>query len=399
MIVARHVLGGQGQIAPSDRMRVGVIGVGNRSGLLIDQLPDGADVVSVADCFVDRAEAAAAKRKAKWRIHQDYRRLLEEKDVDGIIVGTTDHARVLICIHCCQAGRDVYAEKPLTLYIAEGRALVNAVRKYNRILQVGSQQRSMAMNQVSCAFVREGKLGKIHFVQGTNYGSPARIPELPEEATPATLNWDMWLNQAQYRPYAKQIHQGWMRWWDFSGWGMTNWGAHGLDQIQMALGTDQTGPVELWPLADSAPGAIAFRYANGVLVRLEIPEKGRIQGGAVFHGDNGRIEIYRNGFVSDPDNLITQLPPEEEVKKWDRAQWQAKYHMQEWMESIKTRKRPSADVEVGHRSISLAHLANITRSLNRKLRWDPAAEQFAGDSEANSLVDRPRRKGYELPRV
>jgi hypothetical protein len=207
----------------------------------------------------------------------------------------------------------------------------------------------------------------------------------------------MWLNQAEYRPYNQQIHRGWMRWWDFSGWGMTNWGAHGLDQIQMALGTDTTGPVELWPLTDSAPEAIGFRYTNGPLVRLDLPEKGRIQGGAVFHGDNGRIEIYRNGFIADPDNLITELPPEEEVKKWDRAQWQAKYHMQEWMQCIKTRKRPSADVEIGHRSISLSHLANITRALNRKLRWDPEAERFVGDAEANTHVDRPRRKGYELP--
>lgn len=383
----------------NDRVRVGVIGVGNRSGLLIDQLPEEAEVVSVADCFAERCRQAMAKRGAKWRIHADYRRLLDEKDVDGVIVGTTDHARVLCSIHACQAGKDVYAEKPLTLYIAEGRALVNAVRRYGRVLQVGSQQRSMAMNQIACEFVRKGGLGKIHFVQGVNYPSPLPVPALPEEPVPESLDWDMWLNQAPMRPYNKQIHFGWMRWRDYSGMEMTNWGAHGLDQIQSALGMDETGPVEFRPLGGAPAGALAFRYANGIEARLEMPQPGRLVGGAVFVGEKGRIEIFRNGFACDPPNLITDLPPREEVEKWERAQWQAKYHMQDWLNSMRRRTRPLADVEVGHRSVSVAHLANITRQLGRRLEWDPARERFVGDDEANELVTRRRRKGYELPAV
>src|SRR5215469_3456905 len=153
----------------NDRIRVGVIGVGNRSGLLIDQLPDGAEIVAVADCYRKRSEDAAAKRKANWRIYNDHRELLEQKDIDGVIVGTNDHARVLCCIHALQAGKDVYAEKPLTLYVEEGRVLVRAVRHYNRILQVGSQQRSMAMNRLACDFVKSGGLGRVHMVLGVNY--------------------------------------------------------------------------------------------------------------------------------------------------------------------------------------------------------------------------------------
>jgi predicted dehydrogenase len=378
---------------------VGVIGVGNRSGLLIDQLPEEAEVVSVADCFVERCRQAREKRGAKWRIHADYRRLLDEKDVDGVIVGTTDHARVLCSIHACQAGKDVYAEKPLTLYVAEGRALVRAVRKYGRVLQVGSQQRSMAMNQAACEFVRRGGLGKIHFVEGVNYPSPLPVPALPEEAVPESLDWDMWLNQAPWRPYNKQLHLGWMRWRDYSGMEMTNWGAHGLDQIQSALGMDETGPVEFWPLGGEPAGALGFRYASGVTVRLEMPQPGRLVGGAVFVGERGRVEIFRNGFVCDPQNLITDLPPREEVEKWDRAQWQAKYHMQDWLNAMRSRKTPLADVEVGHRSVSVAHLANITRALGRRLRWDPAGETFVGDSEAEGMLTRVRRAGYELPVV
>lgn len=382
----------------NDRVRVGVIGAGNRSGLLIDQLPEDAEVVSVADCYLRKAQEQAARRQAKWRIHQDYRRLLDEKEIDGVIIGATDHARALLCIHSCQASKDVYAEKPLTLYVAEGRAIVRAAERYKRVFQVGSQQRSMAMNQIACRFVREGGLGELHFVQGCNYPSARRWTPEPGQPVPEGMNWDLWLGQTEERPYHEKLYRGWMSWRDYSGGEMTNWGAHGLDLIQAALGMDRTGPVEFWPLADSAPGAIAFRYGNGVQVRLELP-MGDLNGGAVFVGRRGRMEIVRNGFRVDQPELRKQiqLPPQEEVAKWERAQWQAKYHLQDWLEAMRTRNKPLAEPETGHRSISVAHLANITRELNRRLRWDPEREQFSGDSEANGLLTRARRKGFELP--
>jgi Oxidoreductase family, NAD-binding Rossmann fold len=213
----------------NDRVRVGVIGVGNRSGLLIDQLPDGAEIVAVADCYRKRSEDAAAKRKANWRIYDDHRELLDQKEIDGVIVGTNDHARVLCCIHALQAGKDVYAEKPLTLYVSEGRALVRAVRHYNRILQVGSQQRSMAMNRLACEFVRNGGLGRIRLVLGVNYGMPARISPMPDDPTPQGMNWDVWQGQAETHPFSRELFTHWMRYWDYSGGDMTNWGAHGID--------------------------------------------------------------------------------------------------------------------------------------------------------------------------
>jgi predicted dehydrogenase len=387
-------------LGANDRIRVGVIGVGNRSNLLIDQLPDGAEVVAVADCFVKRCREAASKRGANWRIHDDHRRLLEQKDIDGVIVGTTDHARVLCSIHACQAGKDVYAEKPLTLYIEEGRALVNAARKYDRIVQVGSQQRSMAMNRLACDFVRAGGLGRILFVEGVNYPGPETYSSLPEEPLPETLNWDVWLGQTPLRPYNAKLHLGWMRWRDYSGGEMTNWGAHGLDQIQAALGMDETGPVELYPLTDGPRGSLGFRYANGVAVRLVMPQ-GQLNGGAIFVGEKGRIEIVRNNFRTDPPDMIKELPRKEDIDKWrdEVAKWQAKYHMENWLACMRTRSKPLADVEVGHRSVSVSHLANITRQLNRSLKWDPEAERFAGDAGANTLLSRPRRKGYELPAV
>lgn len=387
-------------VGANDRIRVGVIGAGNRANLLMDQLPETGEIVAVADCFGKRAEESAARRKARWEVYTDYRRILERKDIDGVIIATHDHGRALPCIHACQAGKDVYAEKPLTLYLAEGRALVKAARRYNRVFQVGSQQRSMAMNKLACEFVRTGGIGKLLFVQGVNYTGPSPMTPLPEEAVPGTLNWDVWLGQAPARPYNAKLHTGWMRWRDYSGGEMTNWGAHGLDQIQMALGTDTTGPVEFWPIPDGPPGSIAFRYGSGVTVRLELPP-GDLNGGALFVGDKGRIEIIRNNFRTDPPRMIKELPPPEEVQKWrdDVAKWQAKYHMEEWLDCMRSRKMSSADVEVGHRSVSLSHLCNITRQMGRRLNWNPDTEQFAGDTEANSLLVRERRKGWELPAV
>ena len=380
----------------NDRIRVGVIGVGNRSNLLIDQLPEGAEIVAVADCYRKRSEESMARRKATWTIFDDHRKLLEQKDIDAVIIGTNDHTRVLCAIHAVQAGKDVYAEKPLSLYVSEGRALVKAVRKYNRILQVGSQQRSMGMNRVASTFVRSGGLGRIRLVFGVNYSEPVRIGAMPDEPVPEGMNWDMWLGQAEMRPFNRELFTHWMRYWDYSGADMTNWGAHGIDQVQAALGTDDTGPVEFWPLADAPKGAVAFRYANGTEVRLEMPV-GDLQGGAMFIGEKGRIEITRNDFRTDPPNLIKELPPAEEVERWKRGRWQAQYHMQDWLDCMRTRKTPLADVEIGHRSISVCHLANITRQLGRRLHWDPEAERFKGDAEANDHLTRRRRKGYELP--
>jgi predicted dehydrogenase len=382
----------------NDRIRIGVIGAGGRANLLMDQLPPGAEIVAVADCYPKRADEAVSRRKANWSVHHDHRALLDLKGIDGVIVATADHQRVLCAIHACQAGKDVYAEKPLTLYIAEGRALVQAARRYDRVFQVGSQQRSMAMNRVACEFVRSGGLGKLLFVQGVNYPPSVEIPALGEEKTPEGLNWDLWLGQAPLRPYHSKLQLGWMQWRDYSGGEMTNWGAHGIDQIQWGLDADRTGPVELWPISDGAPNAVAFRYASGVTVRLEMPP-GELLGGGIFVGEKGRVEVIRNGFRADPAALIKEVPPREEVEKWNRAQWQAQFHMQDWLDAMRKRSVPLADVETGHRSVSVCHLVNITRRLNRRVKWDPDAESFPGDSEANALVDRPRRKGYELPKV
>jgi predicted dehydrogenase len=403
MLVPRRMLARSGQTAPNDRIRVGAIGVGNRASQLLSQLPESAEIVALSDCNLARIDTFKKKMGRDWPTHQDYRKLLDRKDIDAVIIATGEFQRVLPSIHACQAGKDVYAEKPLTLYIGEGRSLVNAVRKYDRVFQVGTQQRSMENNRVACELVRTGGLGKIREVRAINYSGATLSPTtgFPAEKIPQGLDWNMWLNQAAKRPF-NQKWMGWMRWRDFAGGEMTNWGAHGVDQIQWALGASQTGPVELKPLGK---GRVSMKYDDGVTVKFVIDMGKGPMGGAIFVGEKGKLEINRNKFASNPSEIAVELSKRvdvaEEKRKWSDGLelWQARWHLQNWIESIRSRKRPVADVEIGHRSVSVCHLVNITRDLNRPLKWNPKQETFVGDEQANQLLDLPRRNGFELPNV
>ena len=400
------VLAADGKPGANERIGVGAIGIGYRASMLLNQLPDGGRIIALSDCNLPRAEAFKAGRKAPWPVYQRHQKLLERKDIDAVIVGTGEFQRVLPCIHACRAGKDVYAEKPLTLYIHEGRVLVDAVRRHDRVFQVGSQQRSMVMNRIACELIRSGGLGKVREVRAVNYpGAPVPPANpFPEEPVPAGLAWDVWLNQAAWRPFNKK----WMRWMgfrDLAGGEMTNWGAHGVDQIQWALGKDGTGPVEMWPTSPGPDGTVEMRYADGLPLRfiLDRDPHHSPYGGGVFVCEKGKLEINRNKFTSNPKEIAVELLKKvnaaEEERKWSdqTALWQAAWHLQNWLDCIRTRQRPVADVEIGHRSISVCHLANIARWIGRRLKWDPVKELFIGDDDANKYVSRPRRKGYELP--
>jgi predicted dehydrogenase len=262
----------------------------------------------------------------------------------------------------------------------------------------------MEMNRVACELVRSGGLGKVLEVRAVNYTGPSAAPAngFPGQTPPNGLDWNQWLNQAAERPYAPQW-MGWMQWRDFAGGEMTNWGAHGVDQIQWALGMDATGPVEIRAVTPGPNGQVTMKYANGVEVHFSIEGGKGPHGGAIFVCEKGKIEINRNKFTTNPPEIAKELLKKvdvaEEERKWSDqlALWQARWHMQNWLDCIKSRQKPIADVEIGHRSVTVCHLANITRALGRDLKWDPAKEQFVGDAEANALVDRPRRKGFELP--
>lgn len=409
LIIPRHVLGTETTPSANERIGIGGIGVGRRGLQLFQEVPSLGRIVASADVNLPRAEKTAEPHKAV--AYQDYRKLLERKDVDAIITATPDHWRAIVCIHACQAGKDVYAEKPMSHTILEGRKMVEAVRKYGRVFQTGSQQRSMAANRLGCELVRNGRIGKVHTVIAANYPSPWECA-FPGQPVPAGLDWDMWCGPTEPVPYHIDIYTpranpGWISFRPYSGGEMTGWGAHGLDQIQWALGTDDTGPVEIWtegekfsPPTYTQPESRArgekicsqpkvfFKYANGVVVKFDNGPPG----GAIFIGDKGRITIDRAKFSVEPKEL--GKPPYDD---FTIRLYVSNNHMLNWLECIKTRQKPVADVEIGHRSTTLCHLGNIARWVGRPLKWDPVKEQFIGDEEANSYLDRPRRKPYVLP--
>jgi predicted dehydrogenase len=407
-VVPSGVLAADGRPGPNDQIGVAGIGIGRQGRAVLQNAMNTGQCrfIGIADVYLPRAEEMCKRLGGK--AYQDYRKLLERKDVDAIITATPDHWRALVCIHACQAGKDIYAEKALSLTIREGRQMVEAARKYGRVLQVGSQQRSQAVNRISCEYLRSGKLGKIKEVEGCNYPSPWECA-LPAQPVPEGLDWDMWCGPAPLVPFHKDLFTprakpGWLSFRPYSGGEMTGWGAHGLDQIQWALGMDDSGPVEVWtegprfdPPTYREPETrargdkqcqvpmIFFRYANGVVVKLD---KGS-GGGAIFYTEKGKLDLSRGKVNTNPPEIAEEI--QAEAKGADQN------HVKNWLDCIRTREKPVADVEIGHRSITVAHLGNIARWIGRRLRWDPVREVFPDDAEANGFLDRVRRKPYELP--
>jgi predicted dehydrogenase len=389
-------------LGANDRVNVGFIGVGGRAKWLIEKEDFGeARIVSVADCWLQRcAEAAKLHPEGdKWNKYHDYRQMFEKEKLDAVFVETTTHARVLVAIHALQAGLDVYAEKPLSLTIEEGRVLTNAVRHYKRVLQTGTQQRSMPINIYASRLVAGGKIGRVEKVLVCNFIGPERWTPQPEQPVPEGLNWDQWCNQTDLRPYHAQLHRGWARWWDYDGgglsWGVSGWGTHSLDQVQDALGTSQTGPTELWLEGEGPKAPVKMRYANGTIVSLEEEiRKDHSQLGAIFIGTKGQLQILRGDFATEMTELKKAAPDMIVEGPGENAP-----HIRNFVQCIKSRKKPNADVEIGHRSNTVCHLVNMCRELGRRLRWDPEKEKFIDDAEADRLISRPRRAGYELPRI
>ncbi len=390
-------------LGANDRVTVGFIGVGRRARWLLQHSDFGeARIAAVADIYDGSLQETAKIQPAnqRWNSYHDYRRMFEKEKLDGVFVETTTHARVLICIHAIQAGLDVYAEKPMSLTVEEGRVLTRFARRHQRVVQIGTQQRSMPINIYASKLVSSGKIGKIKEVIACNFISPEGWTPHMAYPAPAGLDWDQWCNQTELRPYHPQLHRRWGQWWAYDGgglsWGVTGWGAHALDQVQAALGTDHTGPVEIWLGKSEAPGlrrTVTARYASGTLLKLEQEIiRDHQQLGAIFVGTEGRIQILRGDFTADPPELKKGAPP---ITK--EGPGEMRFHLRNFFDCIRSRKRPNADVEIGHRSSTLCHLVNICRTVGRRLKWDPRAEKFLGDEEANWMLSRARRKGYELP--
>lgn len=431
---------------PSNRIRVGVIGTGVRGKYLIGNLPGSARVEAICDCANSRLSGTLkpnsefkevlaefeSEQAVHCSTHHDYRKMIDEVKLDAVIIATPDHHHVQAAMLALQAGLDVYLEKPLSLTIREGRLLADAVKKTGRVLQVGSQQRSMQINRFACEFIRDGGLGKVARVDVPNYPGPMSTPVLPEQPVPDGLQWDLFLGAAPQRPHHRRLWikddfkvgdllwRGWDLFRDYSGHLMTNWGGHNIDMVQYALGMDDTGPIQVGLLRDVSEAAlmkdweqkwhkktpkpdgafcddsrfapVRMAYPGGVEMNF-IPDVAT----ATFYGEHGRMTIARNRFQCTPSSLIKDAPDPSAREQWDGGGHVARPHLQNWLDCIRSRSTPNAPVEVGHRSATVCHLANIARDLGRTLQWNPTQEQFTSDGEANSLLERPRREGYQLP--
>ncbi len=388
-VVRAGALGTQETPSANDRVGTGHIGVGGMgSGHLGGYIGRGR-FRAVAVCDVDSTARynAATRVGPECGAHIEYRELLDRKDVDAVVIAVPDHWHALIAVHACQAGKDVYCEKPLSLTINQGKAMVKAARDHGRVFQTGSQQRSSSEFRKACELVRSGRIGKLKEIW-VNVWGPSQPCYLPEEPVPPGMDWDRWIGPAPWRPYNSQLHPArWRSFRDFSGGTMTDWGAHHLDIAQWAMGTDGSGPVEIRPPSPDRPNRVTYRYATGALVHC-----GEVGvNGVRFDGTAGRITVNRGFFRAEPDEI-----GREPLGPADVRLYESENHHADWQKCIETRERPIADVEIGHRSVTVCHLGNIAYWLDRTLKWDPEREAFVSDDEANRWLTRPMRPPYRL---
>ena len=381
----------------NDRIVTGHIGVGGQGN---GNLGGFGSVVG-AVCDVDQKHLDSAVKKTGAQGYSDFRKLLEQKDLDAIVISTPDHWHALMTIAACDAGKHVYVEKPLSLTVVEGRAMVNAARRNKVIVQTGSQQRSGGEFLKACEYVRNGHLGKLSEVlvgiPGANH--PGKLG--PDTAPPAELDYDFWLGPAPERPYnAKRVHYNFRFWWDYSGGQMTNFGAHHIDIAHWALGVDDAGPLEIEALkATFHPEnfhevtetcRVVMKYPGDVNVIVGQGESD-VPGGITFVGEKGRIHVNRGHISSDPAEILKQPLADDAVRLYA-----SKGHKADFINSIKTGELPCADVEIGHRTATACHLANIACRTGEKFQWDAASEQITGSEKAAALLGRELRSPWTL---
>ncbi len=421
-------------VAAADTVRLGLIGAGSRGNQLLSGFLPREEVqfVAVADVDDHHANETAdrivrEKKGERPETMRDYRKMLERKDLDAVVIATPDHWHAHPTIHACQAGKDVYVEKPLAHNVREGRAMIQAARKHNRVVAVGTQQRSSENFQKAVEAVRSGQLGKVFWVQTWNYEniSPDGLGVQPDAPAPPYVDYDAWLGPAPERPFNLNRFHLLFRWYfDYAGGMMSDWGVHLNDIVLWAF--DQKGPRTV-----SADGGIltskddrdtpdtlqvVYEFANDAILTYSM-RKGnghKFNGrdyGILFCGTDGTLLLDRSGHEIIPDQTI--LPYGIRAVKGDRplrkidlqaSTFKAKDdgladHVTDFLSCLKSRERPVCDVEVTHFSTNTTHLGNIAYRLGRKLAWDAETESFPGDAEANALLGREYRKGYELPTV
>ena len=398
---ARPLLSGAPRrVSPNERIHLGLIGCGDlmrgHHMRILKTIPDFV-VVACADVDQEHLDDAVKKTDGHATGYRDYRRLLDRKDVDAVLIATPDHWHALNAIHACEAGKDVYCEKPLSLTIAEGRAMVRAARRWGTVFQTGTQQRSDARFRHAVELVRNGRIGRLTSI-GVVLGPGPTQGFVPDTQPPERLDWDAWLGPAPHHAYNEKRCHYTFRWFrDYSGGKLTDWGAHHLDIAQWGHGSELSGPVAVegsgvFP-ADSMYDAAAefdvrWRYADGVTLRAV----GTGRNGVTFTGTDGSVFVSREAIETTPKGLLAEFPA-------GTGPWLPRvsaHHHHDWLECLRSRRRPISDVEIGHRSATVCHLGNIAIDLGRRLTWNPEHEQFVDDEAANRLIGKPMRAPWSL---
>ncbi len=407
MIVPRFVLGGKGYTAPSDLITLGFIGTGKQGTGLKDSFlgTNEVKIIAAADVYgaklqrftadVNQYYAAKAGQSqyAGFNTHADFRDLLANKDIDAVVIAVPDHWHSVVAILAARAGKDIYCEKPLSLTIKEGRAMVDESRKHKRVFQTGSMQRSWPEFRQAVELVRNGYIGDIKTVK-VNVGPPPIPYNLAAEQMPDSLSWDFWLGPNSPQVYNHFLAPGltddfWAKWRDykeFGGGGMTDWGAHMFDIAQWGLDMDASGPVMITPPDKDHP-FLTYQYANGITMTHE-PEGNQ---GVTFVGTTGSVHVMRGTLETTPASLKDKVigPNEKHV-------YLSLDHYKDFLQAMRSRTKPIADVEIGHRTATVCNLGNLAYELKRPLHWNPRKEEFSNDDEANKLRGREMRKEWRV---
>jgi predicted dehydrogenase len=405
-ILPRYVLGGTRPdgtkyIAPSDMISLGFIGTGKQGRGLINSFlgTNESRIVAISEVYKAKAQLALERIKTNYEknpqlgkysevpVYNDFRELLARKDVDAVVIATPDHWHAAMAVRAAEAGKDIYCEKPLALTVKEGRAMVDAARKYNRVFQTGSMQRSWPEFRQAAELIRNGYIGEVKSIK-VNVGPPPKPYDLSAEPIPEGLDWNAWLgpnalvafNSELAPPTSKDVFPNWRNYREFGGGMVTDWGAHMFDIVQWALNMDDSGPVEVFAPDGKEHPFLTYRYENGITMTHE---KWDWNNAILFTGTEGELRVQRKKIETTPASLATKV-----IGEAEKHVYKSENHYKDFFDAMRKRSKPICDVEIGHRTASVCNIGNIAYQLNRPLQWNPKKESFKNDKEANALLGR-----------
>ena len=406
IIAPRFVLGGNRPdgtkyIPPSDMIALGFIGCGKQGRILSNYFLSTNEIriLALSEVYKDKSELMLKTIKTNQEkskqpvndsdiaVYNDFRELLSRKDIDAVVIATPDHWHAAVAVRAAEAGKDIYCEKPLSLTVKEGRAMVKATRKHHRVFQTGSMQRSWPEFRQAVEIVRNGFIGEIKSIK-VNVGPPPVAYNLAEQPVPDGLDWRKWLGPNEFKPFnaelappiTKDVYPNWRNYKEFGGGMVTDWGAHMFDIAQWALDMDKSGPIEIFA-PDAEHPFLTYKYKNNIIMTHE---KWEWNNAVMFTGTEGEIRIGRGKLETTPASVKNII-----IDDTKKHVYKSENHYKDFLNAMRTRTKPICDVETGHRTATVCNIGNIAYQLRRPLKWNPKKEKFKKDAEANVLLGRP----------